>query len=96
MIDFFKKDTFLLGIILGLIVPVVLFFIIFYANDYFEALAGKSFLKQNTIMLVSIVLNVFVLRYFLVNNQRDKTGRGILMATFAYAIVFFIVFWKTF
>lgn len=96
MIKFFKKDTFLLGIILGLIVPVILYFIIFYVNGFFEDKSGRDFLTQNTIMLISIVLNVFVLRYFLVNKYREKTGRGVLMATFAYSIFFFIVFMKSF
>lgn len=96
MIKFFKKDTFILGILLGLLVPAILFVIIFYTNQYFEQMADKSFLTTTTIMLVSIVLNVFVLRYFLTHKDRDKTGRGVLMATFAYAILFFIFFWKSF
>ncbi|MCF8218632.1 MAG: hypothetical protein K9I29_01315 [Bacteroidales bacterium] len=96
MISFLKKDTFLLGIILGLLVPVVLYFIIFYVNGFLEDSTGKDFLTQNTTMLISIVLNVFVLRYFLVNKNREKTGRGVLMATFAYSIFFFIVFMKSF
>ena len=96
MIKFLKKDTFLLGILLGLIVPVILFFIIFYVNGYFEDSLSKDFLKEHTIMLISIVLNVFVLRYFLVNKNREKTGRGVLMATFVYSLIFFIMFMKSF
>ena len=96
MIKFLKKDTFLLGIILGAIVPVVLYFIIFYVNGFFEDQMSKNFLTQNTTMLISIVLNVFVLRYFLVNEYREKTGRGVLMVTFAYALIFFIFFIKSF
>ncbi|MCF8332010.1 MAG: hypothetical protein K9H84_06125 [Bacteroidales bacterium] len=96
MINYFRKDTFTLGIILGLLVPAVLFVIIYYTNQYFEQLANKNFLKTNTIMLVSIVLNVFVLRYFLTHKDRDKTGRGVLMVTFVYAILFFILFLKSF
>lgn len=96
ILDFLKKDSFLLGIILGLIAPVVLFVIIYYLNGYFEAQYQRAILKDNTIMLVSIVLNVFVLRYFLTNRNRDKTGRGILIATFGYTIIFFVFFLKSF
>ncbi len=96
MLDFFKKDSILLGVILGLIAPVVLFVIIYYLNGYFEGLYNRVILQDNTIMLVSIVLNVFVLRYFLTSRKRDKTGRGVLMATFAYTIVFFVFFLKSF
>ncbi|MFW6019649.1 MAG: hypothetical protein ACOCPM_03635 [Bacteroidales bacterium] len=96
MIKFLKKDTFLLGIILGLIVPVIFYFIIYYVNGYFEDSMRKDFLKEHTIMLVSIVLNVFVLRHFLVNKYREKTGRGVLMATFVYSLIFFIMFMKSF
>lgn len=96
MIKFLKKDTFALGIILGLLVPVALYFIIFYVNDYFEVRAQRTFLTQHTIMLISIVLNVFVLRHFLTSKKRDKTGRGVLISTFVYALIFFILFWKSF
>lgn len=92
MFNFLKKDSFILGIILGLVVPIILFFLITLLNDNLL----ESALKRNTIILISIVLNVFVFRYYLVSDKKDKTGRGVLISIFAYTFVFFILFWKSF
>lgn len=92
MFKILKKDSFILGIILGLVVPVIFFFLITLINTQFL----EDTISRNTIILISIVLNVFVFRYYLLNDKKDKTGRGVLMATFAYTILFFVLFWKSF
>jgi membrane protease YdiL (CAAX protease family) len=92
MFKFLKKDSFILGIILGLVVPVIFFFLITLLNGQLL----DNAMGQNTIMLISIVLNVFVFRYYLLNDKKDKTGRGVLISTFVYTIIFFILFWKSF
>jgi lipid-A-disaccharide synthase-like uncharacterized protein len=44
--------------------------------------------KQSTLQLAGIFVNMFTFRYYMVNLRYDKTGRGILLATFVYAGLF--------
>ncbi|MFO8053986.1 MAG: hypothetical protein R6U19_02340 [Bacteroidales bacterium] len=98
MREFLKKDTMLLGLISGALVPIVLFFVIYYLNTWLEnSIEGhRNFLETNTIILISIVLNVFLLRNFLTSKTREKTGRGVLIVTFAYSIAYAVIFVQSF
>ncbi len=94
--EFIKKDTLGLGITLGMLVPPALFVIIYQVNEILQKQSptGRNYLDTETIMLVSVVLNLFVLRQFLVKKDREKSGRGVLLATFLYALVFAFFFFK--
>jgi hypothetical protein len=90
MFKFLKKDSMLLGFILGAIIPPVIFIILYFSNKYLSVAFDKDhILEDNTVKLVSIVLNIFVFRYYLVKEKVEKTGRGVLLATFIYALVIF-------
>jgi len=90
MFKFLKKDSMLLGFVLGAIIPPVIFIILYFSNKYLSVAFDKDhILEDNTVKLVSIVLNIFVLRYYLVKEKVEKTGRGVLLATFIYALVIF-------
>jgi len=82
----------LLGVIIGIILPAVLFAVL-YALSRIFAPEGKDYLVQlPTVLLVSIFPNLFTLRHTLVKLQFDKTGRGILLVTFVFAILYFAVY----
>jgi len=87
-----KKDNWALGIILGLVVPLAIYGLVLAAMKQWgtrdEELA-IYIMKQSTMQLIGIFSNMFVFRYYMVNLKYDKTGRGILLATFIYAGVFF-------
>jgi hypothetical protein len=87
-----KKDNWALGIIMGLLVPLIVYGIIFTIVSRYgtvDEVRGIYMMKQSTMQLIGIFSNLFTFRYYMVNLQYDKTGRGILLATFIYAGVFF-------
>ena len=87
-----KKDSIILGIIIGLVCPAILFAILYFLSRIF-APVGKDYLVQlPNIELISIFPNLFILRYYLVKLKLDKTGRGILLITFIFAILYFIFY----
>ncbi|MCD4735474.1 MAG: hypothetical protein K8R53_05490 [Bacteroidales bacterium] len=88
----FKKDHYILGLIIGIFVPAILSGLILLVN-YFLVLTGisKLYLDLQTHILMSIFGNLFPIRYYFVNLKFDKTGRGILIVTFVLTILFFIV-----
>jgi len=96
MMDKLRRDSYAVGVILGFVVPVVLFGIIYgiyalimHANP--QVIARNPDLTKNLIpkfILLALIPNIFILRYYLLKLKFDKSGRGILGVTFAWAIVF--------
>jgi hypothetical protein len=87
-----KKDNWILGIALGLLLPLaiygILYFIMVNWGTVDETL-GVFYIKESTMQLISIFSNLFTFRYYMVNLKYDKTGRGILLVTFIFAALFF-------
>jgi len=80
----FKKDSVMLGIIIGLLIPAILFSILFSANYYYF----PKKIPESSIFIICLCVNLLPFRYYMVNLKFDYTGRGILVITFVYAIVF--------
>jgi hypothetical protein len=92
-----KKDSFLTGLIPGLILPLVGFYIYFLL--FFRYMGFSSFVNHlvKINMLVSVlslgvILNLVVF-FFFYQKQLDRSARGVIAATFIYAgiVVYFKV-----
>jgi hypothetical protein len=92
MIDKLRQDSFWMGLILGTIIPALIFglmeLIIFFLPPQIRD--GNVFTLQRLI-LISIIPNVLLLRYYLLKLMYDLTGRGILAVSFIFAIIFVII-----
>lgn len=89
-----RRDSIWLGLLIGIIFPGILFGVLFTLSTLF-APEGKDYLiKLPTIILISIFPNLFSLRYYLVKLKYDRTGRGILLVTFIFAIAYFAIYLK--
>ena len=89
----FKKDNLRLGLILGLVAPilslVVYYFVKFYPlysiRDFFGFMqSNKS--QITAISVPCLVLNIVLFTVY-INSQRDKTAKGVFAATLIYAII---------
>ena len=92
MIDKLRRDSFWMGIFLGAFIPALLFglfklIIIFLPHQIMDA----NVFSLERLILISIIPNVFLLRYYLLKLKYDLTGRGILAITFIIGILFAIV-----
>jgi hypothetical protein len=95
MFRFLKKDSFLLGIILGILMPAICFGVLYFLNISFPNQVTKQVIfKITTIFIVSLIPNAIALRIYLVNLKADKTGKGLLFVTFIFAIIFMILYYK--
>jgi len=85
-----KKDHYIFGIAIGIIVPIVLFGIIYLLNYLLVTTdIAKFYLDLQTHVLISLFGNLIPIRYYFVNLKYDKTGRGVLLITFLLVLVFF-------
>ena len=89
----FKRDSIWFGLFLGVLIPSLLYLILFLISKSIEVgtVISRIF-EGNKPLLLSLVLNLVAIRIYLVNLRLDKTGRGILLATFTLGMVFFIFF----
>lgn len=92
-----NKDSMILGIILGIIVPLISL-PIFIGTDSFVAsyfFNRASLFSLPTMQVIAIFINVLVFRHYMLKKLFDKTGRGILLSTFIYAFVYFYLYMDT-
>ena len=96
MMDKLRRDSYAIGVALGLIIPVVLFGVIYgifalivHANP--QMLVNSPNLIKILIpkfILIAMIPNLFILRYYLLKLKYDMTGRGIVISSFICAIAF--------
>jgi hypothetical protein len=87
----FKKDNLKLGLVLGLIGPllglVVIYFIKFPSSSFGDFL--NEFFNDNRLMTsigsLSLLANVVLFTLY-VNTHRDQTAKGIFLITLIYGI----------
>ena len=85
-----KKDHYIFGLLIGIVFPAIIFGLIFIMNLFLiKTGIAKFYLDKETHLLVSLGSNLVLLRYYFVNLKYDKTGRGILLITFALILFFF-------
>jgi len=89
MFKLLKKDSFILGIAAGTILPLVIYAILYFVADSFKILPH---LKDSSLQLIAIFINMFLLRYYLLKVKYDKTGRGVMLATFVLAMIYIALF----
>ena len=78
----FKKDSLLLGLVLGLIVPVVFWWLQAILFEYVNLN-----IEDSSVKLFVLMFNLPVFRYYMINLKYDKTGKGVLFVTFIWAAI---------
>lgn len=89
-----KKNNFWFGLTLGIIVPAISYFLFYFINKSAASRSGIG-IQQSTVQVIAIFCNVFIFRYYINKLEFDKTGRGILLTTILFTILFFALNYKT-
>lgn len=88
----FRRDSTWTGVLLGFFVPAILFGILYGTLMIVEHYTGKiEAITIQKLILLSVVPNLFLLRYYLLKLKYDLTGRGIMGMTFVIAILFAVL-----
>ena len=89
----FKKDNLRLGMVLGLVAPIISL-VIYYFVKFYPLYTVKDFLdfirtNKSQITAISVpclVLNIVLFTVY-INSHRDQTAKGVFAATLIYAIL---------
>lgn len=85
-----KKDQYGLGILIGLLLPIISFFMIYLFTLILINVDIVNYqLELKSHFLLSMAINVIPIRFYLVSLKYDKTGRGVLLITFILVMSFF-------
>jgi len=94
----FKKDSLKLGLVLGFLTPILAMFAyyliqfrLFKLSEFFQVMLQQKSLMSG-IISISLIANAVVFTLY-INNQIDKTARGIFIATCIYALLALVVKW---
>ena len=86
------KDNLKLGLILGFLAPVIGFaayylwrFRLFTVKEFFQVLMMQKSLLSG-IVSISLLANAVIFTLY-INQEKDKTAKGIFIATCIYALV---------
>lgn len=98
---FLAKDNVKLGLVLGLIAPVVgllIFkfykFTVFSFKEVFQYMLNEPGFRTLTVALsLSLLMNALLFTIY-VNTDKDKTAKGIFITTLVYAVI--ILLFKAF
>lgn len=95
--NFFKRDNFFWGALIGVALPAVAFIIIrsiasAAGNDDYQFI--KPF-GEDRMQVYAIIANLIPFRIYMINMHYDKTGRGILFSTFFLVIAYFIAYFSS-
>ena|SRR5688572_4242653 len=89
----FRKDNLALGFVLGFVAPllgiVIYYFVVFYKLnvrfvEYLELFKNNKSLLTG-VSSISLIANAIVFTIY-INSGRDKTAKGIFLATLIYGI----------
>lgn len=86
--NIFKRNSLVLGLILGLIIPAALYGFMLWLTTF----RPEASFNRDTLMVVSITANVILFRQYMMKWDMEESGKGMLFATFVYAFVFFYFF----
>lgn len=92
-VDKLRRDSMPMGLFIGLICPAVCFGILYGIIALVQQKTGALQMDRmiQKLILLSVIPNVLLLRYYLVKLKYDLTGRGILLVTFAIAMLFAVL-----
>jgi RsiW-degrading membrane proteinase PrsW (M82 family) len=92
MIDKLRQDSFWMGLILGFLIPAIIFGVLELVIYFLpHEIMNANVFTLERLILICIIPNVLLLRYYLLKLKYDLTGRGILAITFIIGIIFAII-----
>lgn len=93
MLEKIKKDNFLFGFVMGLLIPLLVFIAVYAIDAYLADLKQvKTVIKDSTKYIIGVFINLILFRLYMVNWKMDETGKGLLAMTFILAMVYVVLF----
>ena len=93
---FLSRDNFSLGLVLGVLTPILIFFLIYYSrfSGYYLDEYIRTFFHENRMITFygvwALVGNIALLTVF-INTRKDRTAKGVFVVTLVFGIAVLLV-----
>jgi hypothetical protein len=88
-----KKNSFWFGLAIGIIIPLILFGILFALNHYTKVFEHPPvILPTQKLMFICSALNILPIRYYFMHGGFEKTGQGLLFITVFLVLMITLAF----
>ena len=77
---------------MGIVVPLIIFGLLAIFEALFSKGPDDKVFRLSTRIVIAVFCNLIPFWHYMVKLKFDKTGRGILLDTFVFAIGFFFFF----
>lgn len=86
-----KRDNLTFGVLVGLVLPCMFYGLLWLVSLAVEygSIWSRPF-EPDKMRMLALVINIIPLRVYFVSYKFDKTGRGVLLATFVLMVAYFI------
>ena len=85
----FKRDNFAFGTMIGAVIPILVFlFLQEFVTIKLNNGETEPRFDDATNLVLSLVFNLIPFRQYMQKGNYEKTGKGILLMTFIYAMVY--------
>ncbi len=85
----FEINSYLSGFIQALLMPALGTALLLPFFRLLIRLTGSHFIDDSGILLLSIIPNLLVMRYYIIKAGLENTGRGIIVVTLILVVLFF-------
>jgi len=92
---FLRKDNFVLGAAIGIVLPFVFYLLLWVLDQLAIVLINRPLTnKHHLLYLLSTVANLFPVRHYLIQLKLEKTGLGLLSVTAILILAYFYLFFN--
>ncbi len=93
--EILKKDHFLTGLIIGLVLPLAFYCILWLLDGALFRLLNFHLTRSHHLLyLLSLAVNLLPVRYYLVKLKFEKTGLGVLLVTAVGVLLYFYLYFQ--
>jgi len=97
---FWQRDSFPFGMLVGAVIPVITYLLLDLIDRTILEIAiardvpvlRTNIIPDDTQFALAVAGNLFFFRRYMVKRMEDRTGKGILLTTFAYVFLYLILF----
>lgn len=87
-----KIDSWGFGAFLAVISPAIALLLLYFTFFLITSIFNIRPIEMERLYLLSLSVNLFLMRYYLVSTHQLKTGKSILAITFFMIITYFSIF----
>lgn len=91
-----NKDCWLLGLAIGIALPLIAYLLLNIIDNLIESTFGMNITREHHLLyLLSVIVNMWPIRHYLVKSKYEKTGFGVIISTAILVLTYFYLYYPS-